>query len=121
MYTLTSLLLFFSLDAFGFAEGLKKAEEGSDGIIRLHAGTLGTGRFLLHPPCANPMTIYDVCFTRSTHEKWLASFWVPADFEDRERQTYAFMPMFSVLNRTNSTVAFKFTYDPKILLDNVNA
>lgn len=112
--------LLCSLDYYGEGEALKYLEEASHAALKTMAQELGAERFLLHPPCENPMNIIDFALCNITHEAWLDSFFKAANIESTERQTGGHLKLYSVLNRVNSTVVFKLTYDPLINLVRTN-
>lgn len=109
-----------SLDYYGDGEALKRFEEASPAALKTIAKELGTERFLLHPPCENPMNLIDFALCALTHRAWLDSFFKAANIKSTERQTAGHLKLYSVLNRVNSTVVFKLTYDPLINLVRTN-
>ena len=112
--------LLCSLDYYGHGDALKQFEENSHAVLKTIAQELGAERFLLHPPCENPMNIIDYRLWFITHKAWLDSFFKAANFKRKERQTGGHLKLYSVLSRVNSTVVFKFTYDQLINLIQTN-
>lgn len=113
--------LLCSLDYYGHGDALKQFEENSHAVLKTIAQELlGAERFLLHPPCENPMNIIDYRLWFITHKAWLDSFFKAANFKRKERQTSGHLKLYSVLSRVNSTVVFKFTYDQLINLIQTN-
>jgi hypothetical protein len=112
--------LLCSLEYYGHCDALKQFEENSHAVLKTLAQELGAERFLLHPPCENPMNIIDYRLCLITHKAWLDSFFKAANFKRKERQTSGHLKLYSVLSRVNSTVVFKFTYDQLINLIQTN-
>ena len=90
---------------------LPKAKDAAGMATKLH----GLEKLILVPPVDDTRNIFDYSFFVAYYKSWLKAFFSVAGMKDWTRQTILTdLPTYSVLNRTNSTVYFTFTYDPEI-------